>query len=965
MEITTPLGADVLLFHGMSAREELSRLFEYQLDLLSLKPDINVDDILGKNVTVRMALPDDNTRYFSGFVTRFSQGARYGRYTRYFAIVRPWLWFLTRTTDCRIFQEMTVPEIVKQVFADHPIADFKFELTGTYKKWTYCVQYRETDFNFVSRLLEQEGIYYYVRHTDGHDTMVLTDSTSKHEATPGYETLPFVSPEEVVRPELERISTWEYSREVQPGVYVHDDYDLERPSVELKTRKTLTRSYEPSDYEIYDYPGLYIQKPDGEQYAGVRIDEYGTQFEVAHASTNAKGINVGSLLTLQRFPRTDQNCEHLILSASHNLQFSDYEAMPPGRSGTEYHCSFAAMTSKQQFRPRRLTPKPFVQGPQTAVVVGPAAEEIHTDKYGRVKVQFHWDRYGKKDENSSCWIRVSHPWAGKGWGSVATPRIGQEVIVDFIEGDPDQPIITGRVYNAEAMPPYELPANSTQTGIMSRSSKGGGGFNEIRLEDKKDDEHLYIHAQRDMKTQVERDQAIAIGRDQSSVVKRDQSLAVTNNRSIHVRNNESHIVDVDQKLKVGANQTNEIVGNQSSKVDGVVTLNAKGAISTDTKSNRIENTTGTESRTIGGNLMVKVAGNLGYKAANMVFEAGHIEHKITGSSSHVHEVPNGPYTIMANKFSVLSNTDASIMAVGKINYTSIESNTTVMGPNSNGYVGHSSTTAMGLSRNTFLGLAINTFVGVQISTTLAVMLETVAGMKLSVSAGPHIEMHPMKIYSPGGGGGGGGAALSFEAARVATALLAISTFASFVSGVAGGQEVSDQYAAARQELREAADEADAAGHPGLATRLRRLSQASSTEAGQATALQAGTPPTSTLDAGAPPSPPAPLGSGGGSGTPPATGAGGGGTGTPPATGAGGGSGTPPATGAGGGGGGTPPATSAGGGGGTPPASGAGGGAGSMDAGVPPDASTSPADSGGGPTDAGVPPVAGVGDDSDE
>src|SRR6185295_11224513 len=463
MEIATPLGEDVLLFHGMRAREEMGRLGEFQLDLLSPKKDVNVDAILGKNVTVKLALPDDSTRYYNGFVTRFSQGGHYGRYYQYSATVHSWLWFLTRTTDCRIFQEMTVPDIVKKVFGDHPDADFKFELTGSYRKWNYCVQYRETDFNFVSRLLEEEGIYYYVKHTDGHNTVVLTDSTSKHTPTPGYEKISYIPPEQVIRPELERITSWDFTREIQPGVYVHDDYDLERPSVELKTRKVLTRSYAPSDYEVYDYPGHYLQKPDGEQYAGVRIDEYGSQFETEQAVTNAKGITVGSLFTLEDFPREDQNREYLILAASYDLEFSEYEAMPSG-AGTQFRCSFVAMPSSQQFRPRRSTPKPFVQGPQTAVVVGPAGDEIYTDKYGRVKVQFHWDRYGKKDDKSSCWIRVSHPWAGQGFGGIHTPRIGQEVIVDFLEGDPDQPIITGRVYNAEQMPPWGLPGNKTQSG---------------------------------------------------------------------------------------------------------------------------------------------------------------------------------------------------------------------------------------------------------------------------------------------------------------------------------------------------------------------------------------------------------------------------------------------------------------------------------------------------------------------
>jgi type VI secretion system secreted protein VgrG len=592
MEITTPLGED-LLFHGMHAREELSRLFEYQLDLLSMKPDINVDDILGKNVTVKLALPDDKTRYFNGFVTRFSQGARYGRYTRYFAIVHPWLWFLTRTADCRIFQEMTVPEIVKKVFADHGTSDYKFELTGRYKKWTYCVQYRETDFNFVSRLLEQEGIYYYVKHTDGHNTVVLTDSTSKHEATPGYEKLSFISPEEVVRPELEYVNRWDYTREVQPGVYVHDDYDLERPSVELKTRKALTRSYAPSDYEVYDYPGLYIQKADGEQYAGVRIDEFGTQFEVAHASTNAKGINVGSLLTLERVPREDQNCEHLILSASHDLQFSDYEALPSGGSATEYRCNFAAMTSKQQFRPRRATPKPFVQGPQTAVVVGPAGDEIYTDKHGRVKVQFHWDRYGKKDQNSSCWIRVSHPWAGKGWGSVATPRIGQEVIVDFLEGDPDQPIITGRVYNAECQPPFGFPAGAVISGMKSQTHKGAG-YNEISADDTAGKEKVTIHGQYDM----------------NSTIEHDQTLTVHNNRTDTIDVNDSETVGNNQTCSVGVNQTVTIGSNQTIGVGANQTLTVGSAQSISVGATKTETVAIAKAMTIGAGYQVTVGGGM-------------------------------------------------------------------------------------------------------------------------------------------------------------------------------------------------------------------------------------------------------------------------------------------------------------------------------------------------------------------
>jgi type VI secretion system secreted protein VgrG len=271
MSITTPL-EEALLFHAMHGREELGRISDFEVSLLSEKPDVNLDGILGKSVTIHLGLPDDSTRHWNGYVTRFSQGGRLGRFYQYHARLNSWLWFLTRTADCRIFQEMDVPAILKQVFDDHVMSSVVFELTGSYRKWTYCVQYRETDFNFVSRLMEEEGIYYHFRHEDGKHTMVLTDSSAKHEDTPGYEKLIYVPPGTVMRKEFEHVSSWDYAREVQPGSYVHDDYDLERPSVELKSRKVLSRSYSPSDYDIYDYPGHYIQTGDGNQYASVRIE---------------------------------------------------------------------------------------------------------------------------------------------------------------------------------------------------------------------------------------------------------------------------------------------------------------------------------------------------------------------------------------------------------------------------------------------------------------------------------------------------------------------------------------------------------------------------------------------------------------------------------------------------------------------------------------------------------------------
>ncbi|WP_342113457.1 type VI secretion system Vgr family protein [Pseudoduganella sp. OTU4001] len=574
MEIVTPLGDDVLLFHRMHAQEELSRLSEFELDLLSAQGDIDIDKILGKNVTVNLEVMGGAVRHFNGYVTRFAQVGTHGRYHAYRAMVRPWLWFLTRTADCRIFQDMTVPEIIKKVFDDHSVADLKDSLTESYRKWDYCVQYRETDFNFVSRLMEQEGIYYYFKHEEGRHTLVLVDACSSHEPVDGYASLPFIPSERVVRPEQEYIRKWDYAREIHPGNYELEDYDFERPSVDLAVKSRVRREHVLADYEIFDYPGEYVQSADGEKYVQARIDELQTRFEMARGDTNARGLSVGHLFKLTGQPRSDQNREYLVLAATHTLSYDEYESMNTGGTGASYSCAFSALWSRQQFRPERATPKPIVQGPQTAVVVGPGGDEIYTDKYGRVKVQFHWDRYGTQDENSSCWIRPSHPWAGKNWGMVAIPRIGQEVIVDFLEGDPDQPIITGRVYNAEQMPPYALPANMTQTGILSRSSKGGSGANanELRFEDKTGSEQVYLHAEKNQDIEVENDETHWVGHDRSKTIDHDETTHVKHDRTETVDNNETITIGVDRQERVNNNETISIGANRSETVGNNETI---------------------------------------------------------------------------------------------------------------------------------------------------------------------------------------------------------------------------------------------------------------------------------------------------------------------------------------------------------------------------------------------------------
>jgi type VI secretion system secreted protein VgrG len=582
MEILTPLGAGVLLFYRMTASEELSRLSEFEIDVLSEKGDIAPNKILGKNVTVKLELHDDSARHFNGYVTRFQQAGMHGRYHAYHATVRPWLWFLTRTADCRIFQEKTAPEIIKQVFDDHKtVADIKDELTFPYRKRTYCVQYRETDFDFVSRLMEQEGIYYFFKHVEGRHTLVLADAYSAHAPAKGYETLPYIDSERLVRPEQEYIGRWTHACEIQPGKYEIDDYDFERPSVELAVRKTMAREHALSDYEIYDYPGVYLKKAEGEQYVDARIDELQTQFEIARGEGNARGLATGSLFKLTGQPRADQNREYLILSTTYSLSFNAYETGEA--QGATCNCSFSALNSKQQFRPRRITQKPFVQGPQTAVVVGPSGDEIYTDKYGRVKVQFHWDRYGKKNENSSCWVRPSHPWAGKNWGMVAIPRMGQEVIVDFLEGDPDQPIITGRVYNAEQMPPYGLPAGGVVSGIKSKTHRGSG-YNEMSMDDTVGKEKVTIHGQYDM----------------NSTIEHDQTTTVHNNRTDKIDVDDSETVGANQKISIGANQTIEIHVNRSETVGGTETIVITGHRTETVNGGETVTVTGGRSHTVNG-----------------------------------------------------------------------------------------------------------------------------------------------------------------------------------------------------------------------------------------------------------------------------------------------------------------------------------------------------------------------------
>jgi len=713
--LASPLPSTDLLFASMTASAGLSTLGEMQLTLLSEKSDLKPEDLLGKPVTVKAQLRDDAKRVFHGYVTRFGTGAHRGRYFTYTATVHPWLWFLTRTADCRIFQEMTVPDIVKKVFADHGIANYEFKLFRSYRQWVYCVQYRESDFNFVARLLEHEGIYWYFEHGEGQHKLVLVDSLSAHDAAPDCKSLPYIEEGARTAPDTECVSEWRFAREVRTGRFVQTSYDFERPSTGLEAKADKPRKHSLADYEVFDFQGDYVQADDGKQWAGDRLDELQTPFQALYGTSNAHGIEVGRLLELTRHPRADQNDKYLVTSLSVNAQVDGYEA---GNPAGRFECDFAAIPSGQQFRPARRTPKPFVQGPQTALVVGPGGEEIFTDKYGRVKVQFHWDRYGKKNEKSSCWVRVSHPWAGKNFGIVDIPRIGQEVVIDFLEGDPDQPLITGRVYNAEQMPPWELPANATQSGILTRSSKGGGygNANAIRFEDKAGAEQLWIHAEKNQDIEVENDETHWVGHDRKKNVDNDETTHVKHDRTETVGNNETISIGVDRTEKVGSNEKISIGANRTEDVavDETITIG----------SNRTESVGANETITIGSDRSISVGAS---ETATVALQRTH--------TVGVNE------TITVGAAQEISVGAAQVFTVGAMQTTTVgaaQSNT--IGADQTNKIGAKQSTSVGADRSLTVGGGQTTSVGKGRSTSVTDDDALKVGKKLVVDAGDSITL---------------------------------------------------------------------------------------------------------------------------------------------------------------------------------------------------------------------------------
>jgi type VI secretion system secreted protein VgrG len=662
LQITTPLGPDALVLTALTGQEGMSRLFGFDAELIGRDQTCDFDAIVGKSVTISI-LMSGGKRHINGIVSRFSQSGSVGNHGSYRAHIVPWVWFLTRTTDCRIFQNKTVPDICEKIFKEYGFSDFKFKLRGTRPEWDYCVQYRETDFNFVSRLLEEEGIYYFFEHEDGKHTLVVADTPAEHKPAPGMAKLRFEHAQ-VTGAEEDVVTWFGKSQEVRASKYSATDYNFETPSLDLANSAT---GKDQRKYELYDYPatgGAPAKRDEVDRIVKVRQQEEDTLRVVFDGGSYCRSLTPGYTAELRGVGEGSVDAfdgNYLLTSVSHRAN----ESWAPGEggAGASYENDFQCILLSVPFRPARLTPKPVINGVQTAVVVGPGGEEIFVDKYGRVKVHFFWDREDKRDDKSSCWIRVSQGWAGKNWGMVTIPRIGQEVVVSFLEGDPDCPLITGRVYNAEQMPPYDLPANMTQSGIKTRSSKSGSpaNFNEIRFEDKKGSEELYFHAEKDENHVVENDQTLYVGHDKLDRIERDKTIKV----------GRSHIesIGVDMETEVGSNQTISVGSNLTETVainyaetvgaameltvGGVLTIAVGGVMTESVGAASMEQVAGGKTLTVGKDVTENISRN------RMVTIGKDQTEKIAGQHK---ETVEKEYILQAKKIQIAAEDEISLKA---------------------------------------------------------------------------------------------------------------------------------------------------------------------------------------------------------------------------------------------------------------------------------------------------------------
>jgi len=594
------------------ATERISEPYAVHVALASAS-QIQYDDVIQKEALLTISGAGAE-RYFHGIVRKFEHTGRSGNKFLYQADIVPSLMLLSLEQDCRIFQDrkvedQKVQDIVARIFQESGIPSdrYEFRLKNKDRLRKFCVQYRETDMDFVCRLLQEEGIFFFFEHSKDKHVMVFGDDTVNYKPIEGNQEVSF-RPASGLNPEKESISYVDFSRRLRPGTYTHTNYNFKKPSVDLETREK-TREATQQKFEIYDYPGQYGKEEQGKRLAKIHLEAGKALEEQANGTSTCPRLLPGFTFKLGGHDFKAFNREYLLVGVSHSGQQPQaLEEQAGSGTGTNYSNNFVAIPSTVRYRPLRTIEKPYVRGMQTATVVGRKGEEIHTDEWGRVRVQFHWDRMGKRDENSSCWIRVGQMWGGGGWGAQFIPRVGDEVLVDFMEGDPDWPIIVGCVYNEANQPIYDPTKNKTQSGIKTRSYPEGDGFNELRFEDKLGEEHIYL--------QGEKDWNILIKNDKGQNVGRDETLAVANNRTKTVGANQSETIGANKEIQVGANHTEAIGANMSltvaqSKSESVGSNTSLSVGGTKTESVALasaENVGGAKAITIGGALAITVAG---------------------------------------------------------------------------------------------------------------------------------------------------------------------------------------------------------------------------------------------------------------------------------------------------------------------------------------------------------------------
>jgi type VI secretion system secreted protein VgrG len=634
LKIETKSGAGKFLVLRLDGQEHLSRIPEFQvelageLDMMGKPKDVDLHGLLGSTAVVTMDVNDD-PRQFNGFIVRMERGERRGRYETFTAHLRPWLWFLTKTKNSRVFQAKSVKDIVTEVLNPYSTAfEWRLKPGADYPKLDYCIQFAETDFDFVSRLLEEFGITYFFDHADKKSTMVMLDSMAMHRPKP---TANDISWANAMKHDSTMIN-WHSAHESRSVKAVIGDHDYLGTATKIESTKAATKpAAKLGTMEVYEFPADVVQngiKPEAQPAttaatarAGVLIEQLMALEATSTGTTNARYIAAGLIFKFAEAPRSKDNGKYLVISARYRIEFADYDAIEDlktsGRRRDGFQCDIVAIsTSQPDYRPPRVTPRPVAHGPQTALVVGKSDNEIETDKHGRVKIQFFWDRLGKKDENSSCWVRVAQAWAGKGFGLWTLPRVGHEVVVTFLEGNPDRPLVIGSVYNDANPIAYELPKLATVSGIKTQSSKQGTNdtASELRFEDAKDKEYIWFQAQKDYFRLVENDAFDFVQKNLTTKVKLTQKEVIGENWYLDVGKDVMHKFGKDHHTTVAGDIFLTSAATYQGSIDKDITIYGGGDTGVDLK--------GKLALKVGGDIVVSTNGKLSLKATGDLLGAG-------------------------------------------------------------------------------------------------------------------------------------------------------------------------------------------------------------------------------------------------------------------------------------------------------------------------------------------------------